>query len=325
MKLKQVPEDFIVREKADIKLDGGRFSFFKLRKKQWNTINAVREIAKRLGINERKVSFAGIKDKHAVTEQYVSIEGCSKDEVEKLGIKDIELEYVGDGKEKMHTDLLVGNEFRITIRELDKKLEEVKFIPNYFDEQRFGVNCTNHLVGAALVKKDFKEACNLLGLKAENNDYVGALMKDKAILKLCFNAYQSFLFNEVLAEYIRKNYDAVDVDYCAGKMAFANLQTVKNFSLPLVHFDTELEGEIKALYEKVLKDEGIRLSDFLIRQLPNLIQLTPMRLAFVAVKDFKTIEFSEDELNKGKKKQVISFSLPKGSYATIVIKAMSAL
>lgn len=325
MKLKQVPEDFIVKEKANLVLEGGRFSFFKLRKRQWNTIDAVREIAKRLGVNDKKVCFAGIKDKHAVTEQYVSIEDCDKARVSELDIKDIELEYIGNGKEKMHTDLLTGNEFRISVRDLDKELKEVRFIPNYFDEQRFGVKCNNHLVGAALVKKDFREACNLLGLKAENNDYVGALMKDKAILKLCFNAYQSFLFNEVLAEYVQKNYKAVDVDYCAGKMAFANLQTVKNFSLPLVHFDTELEGEIKTLYEKVLKDEGIRLSDFLIRQLPNLIQLTPMRLAFVAVKDFKTIEFSEDELNKGKNKQVVSFSLPKGSYATVVIKAMAAL
>jgi tRNA pseudouridine13 synthase len=325
MKIKQEPKDFIVKEIARLSLDGGKFSYFKLRKKQWNTMDAAREIAKRLGINERRLSFAGIKDKQAVTEQYISVENIDKINVEGLGIKDIELEYAGSGDEKMNTDLLVGNEFSIIIRDLDKGLKEVKFLPNYFDEQRFGINGTNHLVGRFLVKKDFGEACKVLGLGVEKNDYIGALLRNKKLLKLCFHAYQSFLFNEVLAEYVRKHYKAVDVRYCAGKLAFAELTEVKNFSLPLVHFDAEFEGELKILYEKVLEKEGIRLSDFLIRQLPNLIQVSPMRLAFVAVKDFKIIEFSDDELNSGKKRQVVSFSLPKGSYATLVIKAMKAL
>jgi tRNA pseudouridine13 synthase len=175
------------------------------------------------------------------------------------------------------------------------------------------------------VHKEFREACELLGLGVKDNQYVNALMQNEQVLKLCFNAYQSFLFNEALAEYVKKHYKAVAVKYSAGQLAFAELDSVHNFSMPLVHFDTELEGELKMIYDAVLKREGVRLSDFLIRQLPNLIQITPMRLAFVAVKEFKTLEFSDDELNEGKKKQVVSFSLPKGSYATIAIKAMQAL
>lgn len=325
MKLKQIPEDFIVKETANLPLGEGKFSYFILRKKQWNTLDAISEISKRLNMRQGNIRFAGLKDKQAVTQQYISIEGGSKD-IEKLEIKDIELKYVGQGKERMHTEIMTGNEFVITIRALDEQMKSPpKFIPNYFDDQRFGNNATNHLAGRALVKKDFGEACKLLKLNAKGNEYVNALTKDQDILKLCFNAYQSFLFNEALAEYVKKKKAAAEVGYNAGKLAFADFSSVSNFEMPLIHFDTELEGEIKMIYEAVLKKEGIRQSDFLIRQLPNLIQPSPMRLAFFSPKDFKTISFSDDELNKGKKKQVVSFSLPKGSYATIVIKAMQAI
>ena len=60
----------------------------------------------------------------------------------------------------------------------------------------------------------------------------------------------------------------------------------------------------------------------MIRQIPWLIEETLYRDVFVDVKNFKTIKYEKDELNQGKFKQVIKFMLPKGSYATIVIKEM---
>ena len=83
MKIKQIPEDFIVKEIADIKLDGGSFAYFKLKKKLWNTIDAVNEIAKVLNVNFNKLRYAGIKDRQAVTEQFVSAEKVSKEALEK--------------------------------------------------------------------------------------------------------------------------------------------------------------------------------------------------------------------------------------------------
>ena len=54
--------------------------------------------------------------------------------------------------------------------------------------------------------------------------------------------------------------------------------------------------------------------------MPELIDETVYRYAVADVKDYKIIKYEEDELNKGKFKQVISFILPKGSYATILVK-----
>lgn len=325
MKIKQIPEDFIVKELASIPFtDSGDYAYFLLRKKEWNTIDAVKEIAERLSMQIKKVSYAGIKDKKAVTEQHISIQGVSKERVLALKIKDIELVFLGCAKEKMNNSMLQGNSFRITLRAIEKEIKIIpKLIPNYFDEQRFGFKAKNHLAGKAIVKKDFKKACELMGISSDGNP-VNALIKKRDSAVLCFHAYQSYLFNLVLAEYVRRHArDAYEVKYNAGKMAFGDVSNVRNIIIPILHFDACFENdEVKRLYEHVLDDERIRLSDFLVRQMPFLIQTSPSRMALAAVRDFKVLGVGDDELNKGCKKQVISFSLAKGSYATVVVKCL---
>src|SRR3989338_10267783 len=90
-KLKQVPEDFIVKEVSTIKIeDNGKYSYFILKKKNYNTLNAIQAVANKLGINIKNIGFAGNKDKNAVTEQAISI--CNGNEgMEKIKLKDISL------------------------------------------------------------------------------------------------------------------------------------------------------------------------------------------------------------------------------------------
>ncbi len=319
MKIKQVPEDFVVKEILDLKLDDGPYTYFILRKKNWNTLDAISEIAKRLNVSEKMINFAGIKDKHAVTEQVVSAFRIGADRLKSLQIKDIEIKILGTGKEKVHTDMLAGNEFVVTLRDLDEPNEKkLRHIANYFDEQRFGKGLDNHLAGKAMVMKDFKKACEIMKVDVEGNDYVGALRRNPRLLKLIFNSYQSYLFNLALAEYVRmksKKYSEVSSDF--GTLAFSDYHD--GTELPLLQFDTELDGDVKGIYEKIMKDEGIGMRDFIIRQLPDLLSSTLYRKAFVEVGDFSS-QMSDDELNPGKKKQTLDFRLPKGSYATIVAK-----
>ncbi len=322
MILKQVPEDFIVREVADVKLGQGKFSYFMMKKRLWNTLDAVSEIAKRLNVDVKRIRFAGIKDRQAVTQQYVSAENVPRVALENLSIKDIEIEYLGQSNERMHTGLLRGNEFNIVVRDISSGLKANEKVPNYFDDQRFGNRKTNHLVGKALLHKDFAKACELMEFEVEGNDYVNALKKKMKLVKLCFNAYQSYLFNLVLDSYIRKNYEFKEAEYSLGKLAFPS-DKVKDFSIPLLQFDTEIDGELKDIYDKVLENEGIARKDFVIRQFPGLLQSTEEREAFVAVHELELGEVLSDDLNPGRKKQTVSFFLDKGSYATIVIKALS--
>ena len=195
MRIKEFCEDFVVKEVMDLKLDNGKYNYFLLEKKNWNTIDVVREIAKRLKIKEREIGFAGNKDKKAWTFQHISIP-VAKERVLGLKIKDVNLEYVGCGKERICLGRLEGNYFEIIIRDVDS-VGEIKEIVNYFGEQRFSSN--NWQIGKMLVLGKFKDACSSFGLKVERNDYLGALKKiGFRELKFYIHSYQSYLWNKLV-------------------------------------------------------------------------------------------------------------------------------
>jgi len=312
-KIKQIPEDFIVKEVNEVKLDNkGKYSYFLLKKKSYNTLRAVQLISEKTNI--KNIGFAGNKDKNAITEQIISIYNGNKN-IEKLNLKDIELKYLGKGNEEMYIGNLKRNEFIITIRNLEKKeIDKIQdkdvLIPNYFGEQRFSNK--NYQIGKEIIKKDFKKAVELVietnpdcvleikeHLKAKEHDFIGALrIIPLKLLKLYVHAYQSFIFNKTLDQFIDKKIE----------------------NIPIVGFGTELDdSKSSKIITKLLEKEKITLRDFIIRQIPDLSSEGSERKTFVKINDFKIIEKKKDELNKGKEKVTVSFSLPKGSYATVFI------
>ncbi|MEO2152189.1 MAG: tRNA pseudouridine(13) synthase TruD, partial [Thermococcus sp.] len=67
-KIKVLPEDFVVIEEPLPQIfDGRKHVIFLLKKRNWDTMAVIKEIAKRAGINHREIGFAGTKDRHAVT------------------------------------------------------------------------------------------------------------------------------------------------------------------------------------------------------------------------------------------------------------------
>ena len=324
MKLKQVPEDFIVAEINKLKVsDTGKYCAFLLKKKGWNTMDAVNEIATRLGISPKDIRYAGLKDKEAVTEQLITINLKNQKLVERLKIKDVGLEFLGMSDEHTQTTDNLGNKFIITIRDIDKKYSKLpKKTPNYFDEQRFGNNANNHLVGKLIIKKQFKEACELLNINVENNDYVGAL-KNTGLTHIYFSAYQSYLFNQVLSSFIMQSCKKIFYLEVSGMALAFPVNDVENIPelFPLISFDAVFENEkMKQAYEELLQKDGINLRDFAIKQFPNLVTSSPERQSFIDVEGFKVIKYETDDLNKTRMKETLEFSLPRGSYATIVIK-----
>ena len=74
-----------------------------------------------------------------VTEQALSFLGARREDILRIRIKDVELKYLSAGDQPLSLGDLEGNEFIITLRNIEKeKIELVQFVPNYFDEQRFG-------------------------------------------------------------------------------------------------------------------------------------------------------------------------------------------
>jgi tRNA(Glu) U13 pseudouridine synthase TruD len=284
MKVKQIPEDFVVEEVLDLEISEGPYFYYMMKKKNWNTLDLVKTIKNKLKV--RDVGFAGLKDRNAVTYQYIAV----KKKIE-FTIKDVEFEYLGRGKKRVYLGKLKGNKFEITLRDLDQKLKAPKEVLNLFGEQRFGGK--NDKVGKLLVQKKFKEACELLDLKMDGNNFVGVLRKvGREKLRFYIRSYQSYLWNK-----LAKTSDE-DVIYSPGFLT---------------------QGHE---YDEILKEEGIDKKDFIIRAIPEISSEGSERDRLVEVEDFKILSFEDDDLNPGKKKEVISFFLKKGSYATTVLESL---
>ncbi|NJE06383.1 tRNA pseudouridine(13) synthase TruD [Thermococcus sp. M36] len=172
-RIKAQPEDFVVIEDPLPQIfEGKKHAVFLLKKRNWDTMSAVKEIAKRAGINYRDIGFAGTKDRHAVTYQYISVPAGAKEAVENVQIRDIELRFVSYGR-FIKLGYLRGNRFRIIVRdvgedafertkEIVRELKKRGGFPNYFGYQRFGEKrVTNHLIGKLLLQGDFESAARL--------------------------------------------------------------------------------------------------------------------------------------------------------------------
>jgi len=300
--IKNEPKDFIVEEVIDLDLNKGKYTYFKLKKENLNTIEALESIAKKLNLSLKNFGFSGNKDKKAITTQYCSVFNSNKNKLENLRLKNIEIEVIGTGNAPISLGDLKGNNFKIFV-EADK-IRKFDFFINYFGEQRFGIHCDNHIRGKLLLKKDFKQVCSILNLP--ENDPVNNLRKF-GIKKLRFflHSYQSYLWNSLVYEKLN-NEDGFEVPYCLGNYKFLN-KKIGNYKLDLPNFDI---GD----YNSILKKDGITKDNFLIKELPELVSETSPRDIITEVKGLK-IKMEKD-------RYFLSFFLKKGSYATVFIKKL---
>jgi tRNA pseudouridine13 synthase len=344
MIIKRAPEDFIVEE-VPLKEwdDSGPFIVFRLTKMGLNTEQAIDIISRRFHIPRESIKYSGTKDKHAQTTQYISIP--NRQGIERISLEEdnLKMSHVGYTDAPLSLGTLKGNRFVITLRELSdneskalayNQMYSANFIvPNYFDEQRFSSN--NYNIGVCILKKNYKRATEYMCessdiyadtarvyLTAYPNDYVGALKRiPKKTLLMFVHAVQSFIFNKALSNILIENasFKSIkknSIKYSLGEITFYKYQKdyddLKNIeSLELVGFDTHtLNHHIK----HILEDDGLSLRDFIIRALPDLSVEGTKRECFVEVKDID-VRILED-------RAIVGFELPKGSYATIVIKAL---
>jgi len=268
----------------------GRFLLFELEKEGLSTFEAISLLSKALHVSISAFSFAGLKDKQAVTRQVCSVFGVSKERLESVALRNIRIRVLGLRNEPVHRGELEGNKFRLILRGLDSMPSFDSKFRNLFGVQRFGRN--NVEVGRALMKRDFKLACSLLGLEA-SGDFVGVLRKVPIKeLILYIHAYQSFLWNEAAVKTSAKE-------------------------LAIVGFGSDISDP--ALTE-ILAKEGVKPSAFVIREFPELSAEGGVRDVWVDVRNLKVGILEEDELHAGKKKLSLEFFLPAGCYATEFIR-----
>ena len=148
-RLKAEFADFIVREELGYPLAGeGEFVAVKVRKTNANTLFVGEQLAKFVGISAKNMSYAGLKDRHAVTEQWFCLHLAGKEtpDFSTFECEGIEILEVTRHNRKIRTGALEGNYFELLLRdvvetdELKQRLNQLQEIgfPNYFTEQRFG-------------------------------------------------------------------------------------------------------------------------------------------------------------------------------------------
>src|SRR3989338_3072177 len=118
---------------------------------------------------------------------YFILNKIDLNKISKLQLENMSLEFVGYGKDPISIGCLEGNDFIITVRNLDCKYKKIKFFENYFDEQRFSSH--NVEIGRNIVKRNYQIVSNLL--KLDSSDVNSIKKHDKNILKFYINAYQS--------------------------------------------------------------------------------------------------------------------------------------
>ena len=167
-------EDFYVEEIPETLPSGeGPNTWLWIEKNSRTTLDVVLDIARELKINRKQMGFAGMKDKKAVTRQWICISNKTPEELQGLEKKlhNVKIINITPNQKKLRMGQLLGNKFRLMVRDVKdpevaaQEAQEIlnqlteRGVPNYYGYQRFGKDRPNtHLVGKALIKGGVKEA-----------------------------------------------------------------------------------------------------------------------------------------------------------------------
>ncbi|MEM9729929.1 MAG: tRNA pseudouridine(13) synthase TruD [Myxococcota bacterium] len=148
-KFRSVPEDFVVDEIPAYEASGqGDHVFCLLEKRGLTTRTAVRRVCEAVGADHNQTGTAGLKDRNAVTRQWISVFGVDVERLAGLALEGVTILEARRHETKLRTGHLRGNRFRIRLREIDSAgiqrarevLHEIESVglPNFYGEQRFG-------------------------------------------------------------------------------------------------------------------------------------------------------------------------------------------
>lgn len=194
--LRATPADFFVEEQLGFSLTGvGEHCWLWVEKENLNTVDAAQRIAKFAGLQERDISFGGLKDKNAITRQWFSLHLINKAvDWTQWSDPNLRLLEITRHDRKLRRGGHRGNRFELTLRNVvgdltafEDRLQTVRTagVPNYFGEQRFG--------------RDGRNIDNARQWIAE-----GMPRRQRAQVSILLSSMRSWLFNEILAARVRE-------------------------------------------------------------------------------------------------------------------------
>ena len=185
------PEDFRVDELPLYTPTGeGGHTFLRVEKRCRSTEEVARALARAAGVPPRDVGYAGRKDRFAVTTQWFSVPGLAPQEARRLELPDARVLAAAAHPHKLRTGQLRANRFAITLRDARIGFERARArlehlvargLPNRFGEQRFGREGDNALRGRRLLAGELR-------------------VRDRREARFLLSAFQAEVFNAVVAE-----------------------------------------------------------------------------------------------------------------------------
>ncbi|HZK60988.1 MAG TPA: tRNA pseudouridine(13) synthase TruD [Anaerovoracaceae bacterium] len=216
MKYRRIPQDFVVDEISDLNLiieDSGDYKIYIIKKTDIETFKAISIISKNHNIDKRAIGFAGIKDAHAVTTQYITIpKKYSLDNLPSY----IEAKHIGFCKSPIKIGDLIGNRFTITVRDITKgeldgiyqraKDIETVGVPNYFDSQRFGSVFGSQFMVKNIMRGDFESACKIFLTEFTKHEK-SIIKKDKQLILQHWGWFENLSIQDKKLRDIIKEYN----------------------------------------------------------------------------------------------------------------------
>lgn len=357
-KLKESANDFIVEEitktgkvieiekkyaneELGFGSDKGNFCVFIMQKMDWNTVQALKTIAKLCGRGIKSVGFAGTKDRTSVSTQLCSIFGADLDRLSSIHVKDIKINGAWLSNTGIELGDLTGNRFTVTIKDA-MNIDGIESInselnglfPNYFGEQRFGFRNNNVDIGLDIIKGNFEGAAIRFLTDSTNETNGDAVNARKRLYEE--RDFKSAL--EYFPNYLKYERDVIrHLSITPTDFAGALRRLPRSLSLMFVHsvessiFNKEVEQMIRDKrtdmiegnlvgyesetndYENgILEELGITKEQFKVKSMPELNCKGGKRLMFAPYKDFSYSKIDETAVR-------LKFSLQSGSYATVFL------
>lgn len=386
MKLKSTPEDFRVDEITSVRPSGGTHGLYRLTKAGLGTPEAIAEVLSRWNIERRRISYGGLKDRHATTLQHFSIAHGPK-----TGFSDrsMQVEYLGQIPRPFHAKDIQANRFEIRLRNIaasdrDKLDRNADWLGrfgaiNYFDDQRFGsIGQSGELIGVHWCKLNYERALYIAMAEQNPHDrprekeqkeilrtYWGQWEKCKAMLdrshrrsivtylldhpvdfkralalvrqdlrSIYIAALQSWIWNRWVSKLIEHFNDQATNRYVpskSGPLALPELATETrqqqwksdwNIQIPLPsarqhHWP---DGTLEAL-ESVVADLGLTVRELRLKFPRDTFFSRGQRDVLLFAKDFRA-KWENIESKQNQSDWLLGFELPRGAYATMIIRQL---
>lgn len=398
MTIRRTPQDFLVTEvlteswtPREDRPEGDAHAVYVLEKTSLTTLDAAGAFGRSLGVRASKVSYAGLKDKHAVTRQHVSVAWeKATPPPPTTEAKGWRAAFVGWCAEPLVAEAISVNSFHLIIRDLSRKdvaemqkrlatlrdgdgaNRSILFI-NYFGEQRFAsVRSKADFAGQHLVRGEFEEALRLLigvphrkdsgARRALTRACAAHWGKWAAIVKqlppgawrgpleqlaagkdfkaafealpyveqqFAVEAFQSQLWNECAAALLSTipNAETLVTPTDFGELIFPAAKALtprwREMEIPTLAASTRPREPWGKAAVKVLAARGLTIDSLTIPRLRRPAFGEAMRPLVAVASDVSFEGPDADELSRpGRLKVSAKFSLPRGAYATVLLRAL---